>query len=236
MLDVRDRGRDRAPRAGGHVFRTRGHRHRHRAAASVQPACASPGSTSRRRCASAPHTRTFLNCHGIGLVEVLREQPLAIVQRRPVGVCAGHRCRDTACRSRDCAGSRSRRARRARRSDSPSPRPFPTRHDTVTCRLVALLCGASLRASSIDSCEPYQYAFFLWPASSTPSSSMPVMISSMQDALAILQVPVAAGELVHRNHRRIAGVIGVVHRRAVHDLGALRAPSGSRRSRSPRRA
>ena len=77
---------------------------------------------------------------------------------------------------------------------------MPESTATVTCRLVALLCGASLRASSIDSCEPYQYAFFLWPASSTPSSSMPFDDLVHQDPLAILQVPVAPGELVHREH------------------------------------
>jgi hypothetical protein len=42
-----------------------------------------------------------------------------------------------------------------------------------------------------------------------------------EDALAILQVPVAAGELVHRDHRRVARVIGVVRGRPVDHLGAL---------------
>ena len=101
-------------------------------------------------------TRTFLNCQGSRGVEVLREQPLALVQRRPVGVLADHRARGRACRSRGCAGSPSRPARRCRGSDSPSPRPSRQAPPTVTCRLVALLYGASLRASSIDSCEPYQ--------------------------------------------------------------------------------
>jgi hypothetical protein len=35
---------------------------------------------------------------------------------------------------------------------------MPDSTATVTCRLVALLCGTSARASSIDNCEPNQYA------------------------------------------------------------------------------
>ena len=91
----------------------------------------------------------------------------------------------------------------------------------VTCRLVALLCGASLRASSIESCEPYQYAFFLWPGEQHAELVDARDDLVHEDALALLQVPVAPGELVHRDHRRIARVIGVVHGRPVHDLRAL---------------
>ena len=59
----------------------------------------------------------------------------------------------------------------------------PASAETVTCREVALLCGASWRASCTESCEPYQYAFFLCPASSTPSSSTPRKARSICSSL-----------------------------------------------------
>ena len=75
--------------------------------------------------------------------------------------------------------------------------------------------GASSRASSIVNCEPYQNAPFLWPISSTPSSSMPVTISSIIRRCSACCCQSAAGQLVHRHHRGVAGVVGVVHGRPV---------------------
>ncbi len=56
---------------------------------------------------------------------------------------------------------------------------MPASTATQTCSEVALLCGTSARASSMVRREPYQYAPLAWPISSTPSSSMPEVISSI---------------------------------------------------------
>ena len=50
---------------------------------------------------------------------------------------------------------------------------------------------------------------------------MPSMISSLRIRLRSCSVPVAPGELVHREHRVVARVIRVVHGRPVHDLVAF---------------
>ena len=98
---------------------------------------------------------------------------------------------------------------------------MPDRHDTVTCRLVALLYGAEL-ARLVDRqlrAEPVRVFLVAGEQHAELVDAGDDFVH--QDALAVLQVPVAAGELVHRDDGRIARVIGVVHGRPVHDLGAL---------------
>src|SRR6185437_15109777 len=140
---------------------------------------AAKGSSSlRSTTASLPRNADVLELPRVGLIEVFGEQPLALVQRRPVCIAADDRAE----------------IRRADFQVAPEvdliglddaavrvlPQTTPESTAIVTCRLVALLYGASLRASSMESCEPYQYAFFLCPASSTPSSSMPLAMSSIR--------------------------------------------------------
>ena len=102
------------------------------------------------------HDPDVLELPRIGLVEVLREQAAAIDQRMPLACTRPRPARGKGGRSRGCACSRCRRARRRRCSGSRSPRSGRASTDTVTCSEVALLCGASCRASWIESCEPYQ--------------------------------------------------------------------------------
>ncbi len=109
------------------------------------------------RCARLlPDDADVLELPGIVLVDVLGEQPPAIVQRGPVGVLADHRAEIRHADLEVAAEVHLVRLDDAavRILDRPDhPRTAPRR---VTCRLVALLNGASLRASSIESCEPYQ--------------------------------------------------------------------------------
>ena len=78
------------------------------------------------------------------------------IERRPVGIEPLDGAQDRAAGSPGSACSPSRRSRRCRHSGSRCAQTMPASTALVTCSPVALWYGASLRASSIDSCEPYQ--------------------------------------------------------------------------------
>ena len=108
-----------------------------------------------------------------------------------------------------------------------------------TCSVVAVLHGARAAASSIVSCEPYQYALPAWPYRNTPSSSIPPGRISLSfitrvadcgdgDAQARhsakashLRLKLLALQLVQGQDCVIARVVGVVAGGAVHDLAVL---------------
>ena len=106
------------------------------------------------------------------------------------------------------------------RSDSPSPRSCPTaprRRPAGWSRCCAArACAprrstAASRTSTHSSCAREQHAELVDAADDL----------LVENSLALLQLPVAARELVHRQHRVVARVIGVVHGRPVHDLAAF---------------
>ena len=87
-----------------------------------------------------------------------------------------------------------------------------------------VLVGGGRRVSSIESCEPYRSASFRARSSSTPSSSMPpsTMSSSVRICDTLLRIcHKPAGHFMQREHRVIAGVIGVMAGRPVHHAAVL---------------
>ena len=98
----------------------------------------------------------------------------------------------------------------------------------------AVVAARARAPRSIVSCEPYQKAPLPWPMQQDAELVHAGDDLVHHQALLGLLLPAAAGQLVHRQHRVVAGVVGVVHGRPVERRRRRRAVSGSRRSRSPR--
>ena len=112
---------------------------------------------------------------------------------------------------------------------------IPESTATHTWKPVAPLCGASSRASWIDSREPNQYAI------GVTCEQHAELVDAFDDLLVenpllLLHPPVAPGQFVHRQHRIVARMIGVMHRRPLHDLAAFTMREIIGQSRSIRRA
>jgi hypothetical protein len=90
----------------------------------------------------------------------------------------------------------------------------PPSTPAAVCRLVALLCGHSARASPMVRREPYQYAVLAWPPH-------PEFVHAGGDdavgqfAPPLLQAPVPTRQFVQRQDGIVTGVVGVVHRRPI---------------------
>ena len=97
---------------------------------------------------------------------------------------------------------------------------MPDSAAAVTCRLVALLYGASLRASPMRQLRSVPIRILLMSCEQHAEFVDPVRDLLHHDSFAILQVPVAAGEFVDGQDRIVARMIGVMTGRTIDRPGS----------------
>ena len=182
------------------------------------PRAARPLRQSRKgeiACRRPSHHADVLELPGIAS----RRGPRGTAGRdRPAGAsrCTRRRrARGRAGRSRGCGGSRSRPARRRRVRILHRPDHARQHRHRHLQRLVALLCGASWRASCDGQLRAVPVGVLLVAGEQHAELVHARHDLVHHDPLALLHVPVAPGELVHGQH----GVVATGDRRSAPSAG-----------------